>query len=160
MLQMVALPMIVSASDWGTRMKGALWIAAAAALLCGCTGRKPHDCNGDRILKCIQRLAAKSDRELILACMPLSEQQKISGTWVFGFELNEFYEGTPPSRDALAHHAGDTSLEPDPNVPNDGRYRTFRVVFVGRRELCDGGVPRHTILIDRMLSSKLVAAAD
>jgi hypothetical protein len=94
----------------------------------------------------------QSQRDGLLSCFPFSKPERIAGTWALGFELNEFYEGTTALPDRRPDRQSYTSLIPA-DAPRVGRGPAyFHVDFVGRRSLCDMGVPRAIIVVDKFVA--------
>ena len=101
------------------------------------------------------------DREMLLACFPFSKPEKIEGAWYYGFETNMFYEGKHASLGDLGvNSAGETSLQYDPHLPNDGQLRVLQIQLVGRRSRCPMGFPNHIIFVDRVISSSVKAVSE
>lgn len=127
------------------------------AALAGCQSSPPRDCNQaeKQALQCMERNHGKDGRELLLACFPFSQPERIAGSWAMGFELNAFHEGKRPAA-SLAFEGSDTELEIAPEKEtaeslDDGLPKLFEVEFVGRRSQCDMGIPRHIIVVDRLV---------
>lgn len=132
------------------------------ATVAGCKASPPQDCSlaGRQVLQCMEDHIGSDDRALLLACLPFSKPQRISGTWVYGFELNQFFSGQRASSQFLRSVESDTSLEVEDDIPNDERRRVFQVDVIGRRSRCDMGVPKHVIVVDRVVSYSLAAISD
>src|SRR6476620_11170446 len=51
--------------------------------------------------RCAEANRTKGQAASLVACLPFSERLKTSGTWIVGFEKNDFFEGgevPPPDR--------------------------------------------------------------
>jgi hypothetical protein len=107
----------------------------------------------------MERFEGQSDRKLLLACLPFAPPERIAGAWVTGFETNEFYEGERAAPSLIHRNVGHTQLEIDEaKGPVEPTPRLYQMEFVGRRSQCDGGFPRHTIIVDKIISKTESAA--
>ena len=154
-------PLTIVAGMWRN------WVVASFAALAACHSRPPSDCAValKQGLQCGKRVGSGHDREMLLACFPFSKPERIGGAWVFGFEVNRFYEGErasadilkgdvpPPSRKPVAA-GNNTTLVFNSDVPADGKLRMFQIDFVGRRAECPI-TPEREIVVDRVLSRTL-----
>jgi hypothetical protein len=107
--------------------------------------------------KCLSRFDAGQGHEAVLACFPFSTPEKIEGALYRGFELNVFVEsGRASLRDLPKPDDRTTSLEfYTPDDPHDPLTRVYDVQFICRRSQCDMIAPRHWVIPDRIISSKL-----
>lgn len=134
------------------------WIISGAIALTSCNGGPPQDCKVVRhdAPTCIQRFSGQADRELLLGCFPFSKPARITGTWVHGFEINEFYEGQHASPAPINKKIANTELEID-TADRVGPFpKVFQMDFVGRRSQCDMGIPNHIIIVDRIFARREV----
>jgi hypothetical protein len=97
---------------------------------------------------------------MLLACFPFSKPETIKGAWYYGFETNVFLEGKHASPDRGFNSEGDTNLQYDPHLPNDGQLRVLQIQLVGRRSQCPMGFPKHIIVVDRVISSSVKAVSE
>lgn len=117
----------------------------------------------------MRKFGSGHDRQMLLGCFPFSKPQRMKGAWVFGFEVNGFYEGQPASLQLLQSAAGvplppaqrpkaDASarLEWDPHTPVDGKLRAFQIDLIGRRDTCHAE-SQPVIVVDRIISAQLKA---
>lgn len=134
---------------------GLLIVLVALCTGCGSSPDPPQNCKvaEKQAFQCLERNGGKSHREMLLACLPFSKPERISGAWVFGFETNHFFEG----EQASLEHKGRTSttkLEPGLELGLDTRPKPYQVEVVGRRSQCDMGFPRNIILVDRVIAKQ------
>ena len=155
-----------------------LWAVAPLAVLTACQSAPPADCKLalKQVHDCFQRFQGANDsRKMLLACLPFSPAEKISGAWVVGFEANSFHEGVKASSDLLrfeltrnpdphdVRSANYATLVLDPKsgpaLPLDGKLRALQVVFIGKREKFPITPPVHNIVVDQVLSTTIRAVA-
>lgn len=134
-------------------------ILLCVAAFASCGASPPQGCSldGKQVLKCAAEHDQDSEGEMLVACLPFSKPQLITGAWVYGFEHNSFFSGKRASAKLLRSFPIGTELEVKHSIPDDGRLRVFQVEVIGRRSLCDMGFPKHIIVADRVLSQSLVA---
>lgn len=130
----------------------------ALVTLSGCSVEPPQDCKVafKQGFQCTERYRGKSDREMLLACIPFTKPERITGAWVHGFETNEFYEGESASAALIGKRIGDTELEIEGADRLGPSRRLFQMDFIGRRSRCDMGFPRHIIIVERIKSQREV----
>lgn len=98
-----------------------------------------------------------------MALVPFDQPERISGTWVFDFEVNQFFENqTEVPQDWWRSDGAMTYLIIEGSSLDDlvsgtrDRY-AVDVSFDGRRELCDlDHSPDSTIMVDRVVSLRVI----
>lgn len=131
------------------------------AMLTGCNAGPPQDCQvaDQQGLQCLNRNAQRSERDALLACFPFSKPERIAGAWVYGFEINLFYERERASPGFLPRKASNTSLDLEADFGLDGRPKVYQLDFIGRRSQCDMGLPSNILLVDRVILKRSVGGA-
>jgi hypothetical protein len=74
----------------------ALWLISLPLMLGACEKQQPLDCAKGQLPAldhCFDQNRAKGEPASLVACLPFSERLMTSGTWVVGFEKNDFFEG-------------------------------------------------------------------
>lgn len=132
--------------------------------LAGCGTAPPRDCEQvkQRFGQCLDENAHAGSRELFLACIPYSGTAHIEGTWITGFETNYFHEApgvVRPENTPREWSGTELDIEGTPLVKQQGSLTGSAVIdvsFEGRRPLCDFlHVPR-VIMVDRVISAKVI----
>lgn len=98
-----------------------------------------------------------------MALVPFDQPERISGTWVFDFEVNQFFENqTEVPQDWWRSDGAMTYLIIEGSSLDDlvsgtrDRY-AVDVSFDGRRELCElDHSPDSTIMVDRVVSLRVI----
>ncbi len=129
------------------RALGLIWLPL---MLSSCGKQQPFDCSKidlPAVDRCFDQHRAKGEPAGLVACLPFSQQLKTSGTWVVGFEKNDFFEWGPrvPPAEVLWTESTGASLIVDDKIeqkvaPTGPQIYALQVEVVGRRALCPLGV--------------------
>jgi hypothetical protein len=135
-----------------------------------CHGEQQLDCtkvNVPSLDRCFQQNRDKGEPESSVACLPFSKPLKTSGTWVVGFEKNDFFESWVkrlPPPDVMWKDSTGAELIVDETTlkkiaPNlGGQTYAFQVDVVGRRALCPAGVLNaYPIAVEKLTVKRLIA---
>ena len=102
-------------------------------------------------LSCMDKHEAKGERAMLLACLPFSQPEKVSGVWVTGFERNAFFEGRHLADGSILTEDSDTELVAEEAVRSNERYHALEVELTARRSVCPfTKITPHLIVADRM----------
>lgn len=141
---------------------GRITILAFIPFVVCCTKQEQVDCtrlNLPAIEQCAQANQAKGDLAVLTSCLPFSQPLKTSGTWVVGFEKNEFFEGPrPPPADVLwTESTGAELLVEEKTFEPQNHIEALQVEVVGRRALCAiGGLNAYPIVVEKLRISKRI----
>ena len=138
--------------------------ALLALALAGCGKAPPPDCAAvtRQWPACFDK--HRDDfRAFLMNCIPYDEPERIAGSWVRDFEFEQFYEGQAiPFDQAWQFRPRTVTLLADVPVPRDAQGRLLASVswveFEGRRPLCDAIPQESTLIVDRVLSERIVEA--
>jgi hypothetical protein len=125
-------------------MRFRIWLVVLP-LLGGCTRQPQIDCAAIQwptLSKCFDEHRSEGEYAGYLACFPFSEPLKTEGTWVVGFEKNDFWEGRrPPPAEVLWNDSTGAQLWVDEKLyrPAVGKVEALQVEVVGRRAMCAVG---------------------
>lgn len=140
-------------------------LAAFIGLLAACSASPPPDCNeiAKQIPECMGKYADMNSRDILLKCEPYSKPQRIAGTWAHDFEFDEFYEAREiAAEEAWKYRDRSTELLTDAPLMTDAAGVTQAtvsyVIFEGRRPLCDLGGWKNWLIVDRILSERIIEA--
>ena len=142
-----------------------IWLPLAVG---ACQQQKPLDCTKldlPSVDRCFEQNRAKGEAASLVACLPFSERLVTNGTWVVGFEKNDFFEwGTrAPPEDVLWTESTGASLVVDHDLPEKvapvGPHTyAFQVDVVGRRALCPvGRMNGYPIAVEKLRINRRIA---
>jgi len=101
---------------------------------------------------------------MLIACLPFSQPIKTQGTWVIGFEKNDFFEGRrPPPADLMWTGSTGSQLILDEKdrgkIPPVGpQTYALQVDLVGRRALCPIGlIDVYPIAVEQLTIERRIA---
>lgn len=144
----------------GAAVIGLLYLAAS------CRADQPVDCiqaNRD-IFSCVDGNPSVLEEGRLDICIPHSEPIKVTGVWVSDFEWNVFHEDDGSSRNSKigkyeSYLAELPELHGDKKLSEIGARNGAiigRITFIGRRPLCNPYYGRPSILVDRVMSWKVI----
>jgi hypothetical protein len=91
---------------------------------------------------------------MAVACLPFSKTLKTTGTWVVGFERNDFFEGPrPPPAAIMWHSSSGAELIVDEKLfrPSD-EIQAYQVDVIGKRAMCAMWVPNpYPIAVEKLI---------
>lgn len=130
----------------------------------GCEATAPLDCATveEELYACASKYRDEGERTIFLECIPHSEAERISGTWVLSFEFTPFYEDQSLSFEEAArfHETMTQLIGPEDDLLSTYEYESTKLYdleFIGRRPLCNLLGPNfETITVDKVISKQLV----
>jgi len=136
----------------------------ALLLLAACQQAEPVDrCTAalEELDTCLLVNREATAFDVLTQCVPLSQLQRIEGTWALDFGLNAFYESQQLSSDqARAAQAGAVRLVYRGTQLEEwvvGELATVaQISFYGRRPLCGLDEQFSYLLVERVASRKIV----
>ena len=132
--------------------------------LTACSDERPVDCKvlRDEAFACMDRTAETGERNvgaIFDECVPMSEPQRFTGTWVTDFEFNQFHEGQVlPAEEAWQHQDATDRLWGDAleRHASDNSAYVMEVEFVGRYPLCNLTEPGRDIIVDDLIHARTI----
>jgi len=142
-----------------------IWLPLAMG---ACQQQKPLDCTKVDLAsvdRCFEQNRAKGEAASLVACLPFSERLMTNGTWVVGFEKNDFFEwgARVPPADVMWTESTGASLIVGDKVrekvaPAGPQTYAFQVDVVGRRALCPlGALNGYPIAVEKLKINRRIA---
>jgi hypothetical protein len=143
-------------------------VVSGACVMIGACGNQPNpasapDCRAAaaKLDGCVKATIDKGVRVLLLTCIPYSKPQRIAGTWAGDFEFHPFFDGQEVSVDrALSNPQPLTILSDDPQQATNSvgipQTTVKYIEFNGRRPLCDLSPGETVLIVDRIVSERII----
>ena len=133
-------------------------------VLTACSDERPVDCEvlRDQAIACMDRVAGSGERNsdaIFEECVPMSEPQRFTGTWVTDFEFNEFHEGQVLSAEEAWQHTDPTDRlwgDAVEGYASDNSANVMEVEFHGRYPLCNLTEPGRDIVVDDLIRTRTI----
>jgi hypothetical protein len=134
-----------------------------------CQQQKPLDCTKfdlPSVHSCFAKNRSRGEAATLVACLPFSQRLMTTGTWVVGFEKNDFFEWDPrvPPTDVMWTDSTGASLVVNEKVreklaPAGPQTNAFHVDVVGRRALCPVGILNsYPIAVEKLKINRRIAS--
>lgn len=141
-----------------------IFLLGACILIGSCTQDRPLDCGQVQraISSCMDgKVANRGDRAFFEACIPMLKAKTFKGSWSRDFEFNVFRENQTVKADQAFNLPArwvelvveGTALD---KLQKPGAAQVFQVSFIGRKPVCNLTEPVSYVLVDRILSARLV----
>ena len=130
--------------------------------LAGCSDAPPADCQTAirEWPQCFDRYRDRP-RAFFLNCIPYAAPERMAGSWARDFEFEEFYENqTIPLAQAIRFRPRSVRLLLDAPLHRDAngtlQASVSWIEFEGRRPVCDIIPEERMIVVDRVVSERIV----
>ena len=127
----------------------------AAILLLGFAGCREKQADPRQVLACMSSQPSHDEYLLVTRCEPLGKSEKMTGTWLVGFETSLFKEGSVKSGGRLSEYhqlVVPSRINDVVHKADATGYATYELVFVGRRSLLQYKSEPSTFVADRIIS--------